>query len=75
MSLRAAALLCVAVGGAAAPITADDPKRHILTEDGGQPVGDNQNSRTAGPHGPVTLDNFHLIQKLARFDRERIPER
>ncbi len=46
-----------------------------LTEDGGQPVGNNQNSRTAGPGGPVTLDNFHLIQKLARFDRERIPER
>lgn len=47
----------------------------ILTEDGGQPVGDNQNSRVAGRHGPVLLDNFHLIQKLARFDRERIPER
>ncbi len=46
-----------------------------LTEDGGQPVGDNQNSRTAGPRGSVLLDNFHLIQKLARFDRERIPER
>ncbi len=46
-----------------------------ITEDGGQPVGDNQNSRTAGPRGAVLLDNFHLIQKLARFDRERIPER
>jgi catalase len=46
-----------------------------LTEDGGQPVGNNQNSRTAGEHGPVLLDNFHLVQKLARFDRERIPER
>lgn len=50
-------------------------ERMPLTEDGGQPVGDNQNSRTAGPHGGVLLDNFHLIQKLARFDRERIPER
>lgn len=47
----------------------------VLTEDGGQPVGDNQNSRTAGPRGSVLLDNFHLIQKLSRFDRERIPER
>lgn len=46
-----------------------------LTQDGGQPVGDNQNSRTAGPQGSVLLDNFHLIQKLARFDRERIPQR
>jgi catalase len=47
----------------------------VLTEDGGQPVGDNQNSRTAGPGGSVLLDHFHLVQKLARFDRERIPER
>ncbi len=46
-----------------------------LTEDGGQPVGNNQHSRTAGANGSVLLDNFHLIQKLARFDRERIPER
>jgi catalase len=38
-------------------------------------VGNNQNSRTAGENGPVTLDNFQLLQKLARFDRERIPER
>ncbi|MFI4874294.1 MAG: catalase, partial [Blastopirellula sp. JB062] len=64
------ALLCTAF--ASAPAAADPP---ALTEDGGQPVGDNQNSRTAGPRGPVLLDNFHLIQKLARFDRERIPER
>ena len=51
------------------------PQHLPLTEDGGQPVSDNQNSRTAGPHGGVMLDNFHLLQKLARFDRERIPER
>ncbi|QDU30731.1 Catalase precursor [Anatilimnocola aggregata] len=55
-------------------ISAAEPGR-VLTEDGGQPVGDNQNSRTAGPRGSVLLDNFHLIQKLSRFDRERIPER
>ncbi len=53
----------------------DDSTRRPLTEDGGQPVGNNQNSRTAGPGGPVLLDNFHLIQKIARFDRERTPER
>ncbi len=46
-----------------------------LTEDGGQPVGNNQNSRTAGERGPALLDNVYLIQKLARFDRERPPER
>ena len=46
-----------------------------LTQDNGRPVGDNQNSRTAGENGPILLDDFHLIEKLARFDRERIPER
>jgi catalase len=46
-----------------------------LTRDTGAPVGDNQNSQTAGPTGPVVLQDAHLIEKLARFDRERIPER
>ncbi len=46
-----------------------------LTRDNGAPVGDNQNSQTAGPDGPVLLQDIHLIQKLQRFDRERIPER
>ena len=46
-----------------------------LTQDSGAPVGDNQNSKTAGPFGGVLLEDFHLIEKLARFDRERIPER
>jgi catalase len=46
-----------------------------LTRDNGSPVGDNQNSQTAGPAGPVLLQDSHLIEKLQRFDRERIPER
>src|SRR5450830_1411359 len=46
-----------------------------LTRDNGAPVGDNQNAQTAGPHGPVLLQDVTLIQKLQRFDRERIPER
>ncbi len=46
-----------------------------LTTDGGSPVGDNQHSKTAGINGPVLLEDFHLIEKLSRFDRERIPER
>src|SRR3982075_3688654 len=46
-----------------------------MTQDSGAPVGDNENSKTAGPEGPVLLEDFHLIEKLARFDRERIPER
>jgi len=46
-----------------------------MTRDNGSPVGDNENSQTAGPEGPVTLQDSHLIEKLQRFDRERIPER
>lgn len=46
-----------------------------LTRDNGAPVGDNQNSQTAGPNGSVLLQDVQLIQKLQRFDRERIPER
>ena len=46
-----------------------------LTRDNGALVGDNQNSQVASPSGPVLLQDTHLIEKLARFDRERIPER
>jgi catalase len=46
-----------------------------MTQDTGRPVGDNQNSKTAGPDGPVLLEDMNLIEKLAHFDRERIPER
>ena len=46
-----------------------------LTRDNGAPVGDNQNSYTAGENGSVLLQDVHLIQKLQRFARERIPER
>ncbi|MBO8133909.1 catalase KatB [Dickeya fangzhongdai] len=46
-----------------------------LTRDNGAPVGDNQNSQVAGPNGPVLLQDVQLLQKLQRFDRERIPER
>lgn len=58
----------------------DDPKTDnttvpTLTLASGAPVVSNQNSRTAGRRGPVTLDDVHLIEKLAHFNRERIPER
>ncbi|MCA1293336.1 catalase [Paenibacillus sp. alder61] len=46
-----------------------------LTTNQGAPVGDNQNSRTAGQRGPALLEDYHLLEKLAHFDRERIPER
>jgi catalase len=46
-----------------------------LRTESGAPVADNQNSQTAGATGPVLLQDQHLIEKLARFNRERIPER
>jgi catalase len=46
-----------------------------LTTNTGAPVGDNQNSKTAGINGPVLMEDIHLIEKIAAFDRERIPER
>lgn len=49
--------------------------RDQLTTSSGMPVDDNQNSLTAGPDGPVLIQDFHLIDKLSHFDRERIPER
>lgn len=51
------------------------PKAPILTTSAGNPVGDNQNSLTAGARGPVLLQDVHLIEKLAHQNRERIPER
>src|SRR5260370_7170466 len=39
------------------------------------PVADNQNSVTAGPRGPVLMQDFFLFEKLAHQNRERIPER
>lgn len=46
-----------------------------LTTNTGAPIGDNQNSVTVGNDGPVLLEDIHLLEKLASFDRERIPER
>src|SRR5690606_14323338 len=46
-----------------------------LTTEAGAPVADNQNSQTAGVGGPVLIQDQLLIEKLAHFNRERIPER
>jgi catalase len=46
-----------------------------LTTADGIPVADNQNSLTAGPRGPLLMQDFFLMEKLAHFNRERIPER
>ncbi|RUS19898.1 catalase [Endogone sp. FLAS-F59071] len=47
----------------------------ILTTSNGNPVDNNQTSVTAGVNGPVLISDFHLIDKISHFDRERIPER
>ncbi|MFF1836638.1 catalase [Streptomyces sp. NPDC058231] len=49
--------------------------QRVLTTESGAPVADNQNSATAGAGGPLLLQDQHLLEKLARFNRERIPER
>ena len=46
-----------------------------LTTTNGAPVADNQNSLTAGPRGPVLMQDWQLLEKLAHQNRERIPER
>lgn len=57
------------------PDRPDASTRTTLTTEAGAPVADNQHSQTAGPTGPVLLQDHHLLEKLARFNRERIPER
>jgi catalase len=50
-------------------------EKKIMTTGAGAPVGDNQNSLTAGPRGPVLMQDFFLMEKMAHFNRERVPER
>src|SRR6201984_539251 len=52
-----------------------EEKKNTMTTDAGRPVGDNQNSLTVGPRGPVVFEDFLLFEKMAHFNRERIPER
>ena len=51
-----------------------DDRGH-LTDRQGHPIHDNQNQRTVGSRGPATLENYHFLEKISHFDRERIPER
>ena len=46
-----------------------------LTSTNGAPVAENQHSQTAGERGPVLMQDFWLFEKMAHFNRERIPER
>src|SRR5271156_2042451 len=51
------------------------PTCPVMTTTAGAPIGDNQNSLTAGPRGPVLMQDMQLLEKLAHQNRERIPER
>ncbi|WP_428818853.1 catalase [Microbulbifer sp. MCCC 1A16149] len=48
---------------------------NTLTTSAGAPIADDNNSISAGERGPLTFDNFRMFEKLAHFNRERIPER
>ncbi len=50
-------------------------KSRTMTTAAGTPISENQHSQSAGPRGPLLLQDMHLIEKLAHFARERIPER
>jgi catalase len=51
----------------------DDPKP--TTTDAGIPVSSDEHSLTVGPDGPILLQDHYLIEQMANFNRERIPER
>jgi catalase len=50
-------------------------KKTTLTTSSGAPVADDNNSISVGKRGPLTYDNHYLFEKLAHFNRERLPER
>ncbi len=52
----------------------DSPTKTMTTEFG-NPIVDNQHSLTAGPRGPMLMQDFALVEKMAHFNRERVPER
>jgi catalase len=49
--------------------------KQVLTTSAGAPIADNQNAMTAGPQGPILLQDYQLLEKLAHQNRERISER
>jgi len=49
--------------------------RPATTTDAGIPVASQEHSLTVGPDGPIVLQDFYLIEQMANFNRERIPER
>jgi catalase len=56
-------------------MTQENDRRPPTTTDAGIPVASQEHSLTIGPDGPVLLQDFYLIEQMANFNRERIPER
>src|SRR5712691_6811066 len=56
-------------------LMAEPHSKISLTTAAGIPVSDNQNALTAGPRGPLLVQDWQLFEKHAHFNRERIPER
>src|ERR1700733_11786375 len=72
--MRKKAALFTALALSSSLLVAQTQQTKQLTTNAGAPVGDNQDSLTAGPNVGVLLQDLHLIDKLQTFDRERIPE-
>jgi catalase len=53
----------------------NDRKAPLLTTADGAPIPDNENALTAGPRGPVLMQDIVLVEQMQRFNRERVPER
>ena len=52
-----------------------DERAPITTTDAGIPAPSDDHSLTVGPDGPILLQDHYVIQKMAQFNRERVPER
>ncbi|MGE3800610.1 MAG: catalase [Candidatus Kapaibacterium sp.] len=52
----------------------DEQKKRLTTAEGA-PIADNENSITAGPRGPLLMQDVQLLEQMQHFNRERIPER
>ena len=52
-----------------------DENHPLLTTADGAPIADQENALTAGPRGPVLMQDVALVEQMQRFNRERIPER
>ena len=53
----------------------DPDKTHKLTNEVGAPIDNNENSMTVGPRGPIAMQDVWLLEKMAHFNREVVPER